>query len=66
MLRWRHSTTETQVFSPLCQAVVYSDLLSFGDVSNRDDHQAHLAAAVDLADAAVGGGREGAGGRGWG
>lgn len=54
-----------QILSPLCQAVVHSDLLPFGDVSDGDNDQPHLAATVDLSDAAVRGGREGAGCRGW-
>lgn len=65
VLRWRYSTTETQVLSPLCQAVVHSDLLSLGDVSDGDYNQSHLAATVDLSDATVRGRREGAGCRGW-
>lgn len=54
-----------QVLSPLCQAVVHSDLLPFGDVSDGDHHQPNLAATVDLPDATVGWGRERAGRWGW-
>lgn len=54
-----------QVLSPLCQAVIHSDLLPLGDVSDGDNDQSHLAATVDLSDAAVRGGGEGAGCRGW-
>lgn len=56
VLRWRHSATETQVLSPLCQAVVHSDLLPLGDVSDGDYDQPHLTPTVDLSDAAVRGG----------
>lgn len=54
-----------QILSPLCQAVVHSDLLPFGDVSDGDNHQPHLTATVNFSDAAVRGGREGAGCWGW-
>lgn len=50
-----------QVLSPFSQAVVHSDLLPLGNVSDGNNDQPHLAATVDLSDAAVGGGREGAG-----
>lgn len=47
-----------QVLSPLCQAVVHSNLFPFGDVSDGDNNQSHLAATVDLSDATVGGRRK--------
>lgn len=54
-----------QVLPPLCQAVVHGDLFPLGDVSDGDNDQPHLAATVDFSDAAVRGGREGAGCWGW-
>lgn len=37
VLRWRQGTTETQVLSPLRQAVIHRDFLPFGDVSDGDN-----------------------------
>lgn len=42
------------VLSPVRQAVVHRDLLSFCDVSNRYDDQPYLRPTVDFSNAAVG------------
>lgn len=47
-----------QVLPPLGQAVVHSNLFPFGDVSDGDNNQSHLAATMDLPDATVRGRRK--------